>query len=215
MRHSALRPEAETRRWYEHNVREHGYDFRGLGFRTRSSQEKRFEALLKAGRFEGRRVLDVGCGFGDFLAYMIERGIHPVYTGLDICSPMIVRCQERFAVSEGIFAVGDVLQYEPLVPFDFVVASGIFGFAAQGTSERILPTLERMFDWARVAVAVNFLSSRASAKADNRLYIDPGVALDWGLSLTPSARIDHTYLPNDFTLLLYKQPAWQGAGGIA
>ena len=205
---SALRPEAETRRWYEDNVREYGYDHRGLGFRTRGSQEKRFEALVQVGDLAGRRVLDVGCGFGDFLAFMIGRGIRPVYTGLDICAPMIVRCHERFPVSDGIFAVGDVLRYEPLAQYDFVVASGIFGFAAQGASERIYPTLERMFQWARTGVAVNFLSARAAAKAANRLYIDPREALDWGLSLAPAARIDHTYLPNDFTLHLYKQPGW-------
>ncbi len=48
---SASLPEAETRLWYEDKVRRFGYDHRGLGFRTRSSQEKRFEALLAAGDF--------------------------------------------------------------------------------------------------------------------------------------------------------------------
>jgi SAM-dependent methyltransferase len=210
---SVLRPETQTRLFYEENVRQYGYDHRGLGFRTRSSQEKRFEALLGIGELDRRFVLDVGCGFGDFLAFLLGRGIRPVYTGLDICAPMIVRCHERFAVSEGIFACGDVLKYQPHARYDYVVASGIFGFEAPGAFDRIQPTLERMFGWAKVGVSVNFLSARAVSKAQNRLYVDPAQALEWGLALTPSARIDHTYLPNDFTLHLYKEPAWIDATG--
>ena len=206
-----LRPESETRRWYEDKVRQYGYDHRGLGFRTRSSQEKRFDALQRLGSFHGRRLLDVGCGFGDFLAYLIERDVHPIYTGLDICAPMITRCHQRFAVRDGIFAVGDVLEHTPHVTYDYVVASGIFGLDANGARERVRPSLERMFGWCRLGVAVNFLSARAPEKAANRLYVDPCEALDWAFALTPSASIDHTYLPNDFTLLLHRAPAWLDA----
>jgi len=208
---SALRPEPDTRRWYEEKVRQYGYDHRGLGFRTRSSQERRFHALLALGEFHGRRLLDVGCGFGDLLAFLLERGIRPLYTGLDICAPMVTRCHQRFSVRDGIFAVGDVLEHQPRGEYDFVVASGIFGLAAAGARERVLPTLERMFRWSRIGVAVNFLSERAPEKVANRLYVDPCQALDWAFRLTPSARIDHTYLPNDFTLHLYKTPSWTSA----
>jgi hypothetical protein len=34
--------------------------------------------------------------------------------------------------------------------------------------------------------------------------------LELGLSLTPAARLDHSYLPNDFTLLLHRTPPWLG-----
>ena len=50
----------------------------------------------------------------------------------------------------------------------------------------------------------------APTPAENRIYIDPCKALEAALKLTPAARVDHTYLPNDFTLYLYKTPAWSG-----
>jgi hypothetical protein len=59
-------PEIDTTRWYAEKVARHGYDHRGLGFRTRSSQEKRFEALLSLGDFHERTVLDVGCGVEEY-----------------------------------------------------------------------------------------------------------------------------------------------------
>lgn len=205
---SALQPEIETARWYEDKVRTFGYDHRGLGFRNRSSQEKRFEALLALGDFHGRRVLDVGCGFGDFLSFLNGRGIRPVYTGLDLCEAMVARGRERFG-GKARFLDGDVLDHEPDAPYDYVVASGIFGLDASGARERIYPTVARMFEWAGVGLAVNFLSRHSPAHAEARVYVDPAEMLEIALALTPCARLDHTYLPNDFTLHLYKTPAWE------
>jgi len=205
----SLQPE-HAARWYEDKVRRFGFDHRGLGFRNRSSQEKRFEALLSLGDFNGRRVLDVGCGFGDFLAFLVERDIHPLYTGLDVCEPMIQRCQERFPAGAGRFHSGDVLAYEPDEPYDYVVASGLFGLESPGARERIVPTVARMLDWCRIGVAVNFLSGAYDRQVPGRIYVYPALALAYALAYTPAVRLDHSYLPNDFTLYLYRTPAWQG-----
>lgn len=207
--------EIDTSRWYAEKVARHGYDHRGLGFRTRSSQEKRFEALLALGDFHGRPVLDVGCGFGDFLAFLRERGIEPRYTGMDICEPMIQRCQERFAGTNARFCVGDVLTWDPEGTPDFVVASGIFGLDARGARSRIRPTLRRMFEWARLGMAANFLSQRSLEPAEARVYMDPSDALEMAFALTPAVRLDHSYLPNDFTIHLDKTPAWERGAGSA
>jgi SAM-dependent methyltransferase len=211
---SASPPDIDTGRWYADKVARHGYDHRGLGFRTRSSQEKRFEALLALGDLDGRTVLDVGCGFGDFLAYLQGRGIRARYTGMDICEPMIRRCHERFVGTEARFHVGDVLSWDPEEAPDFVVASGIFGLDTRGARSRIRPTLLRMFDWARVGMAANFLSQRSPEPVEARVYVDPADALEMAFALTPAVRLDHSYLPNDFTLYLDKTPAWErGAEG--
>jgi SAM-dependent methyltransferase len=206
---SSLQPE-HAARWYEDKVRRYGFDYRGLGFRTRSSQEKRFEALLALGDFHGRRILDVGCGFGDFLAFLVERDIHPLYTGLDVCEPMIERCQERFPAGAGRFIAGDVLDHEVDQSYDYVVASGLFGLDSPGVRERIPESLARMFGWCRMGLAANFLSTRYTKQVDDRIYVEPEKALLAALELTPAVRLDHNYLPNDFTLYLYKTPSWDG-----
>jgi len=132
-----------------------------------------------------------------------------VYTGIDVCKPMIERCRERFDNDGAIFRVADVMEFDTTDTYDYVVASGLFGLDSEGARDRIVPTLERMFGWAQVGVASNFLSTRTPKPVDGRIYVDPTKALDVGLKLTPAASLNHTYLPNDFTLCLYKTPAWQ------
>jgi SAM-dependent methyltransferase len=205
----ALRPDTQTSRWYENNVRKFGCCYRALGYGRRASQDKRFAALLALGAFHGARLLDVGCGFGDLLRYLNARGIHPEYTGVDFCPPMIERCEERFAGQGARFVVSEALAYQPEQPFDYVIASGIFGYAAKGIRELIGPTLRRLYSWCRIGLAVNFLSGSAPRRSPARLYLDPWEMLQLALQRTPAVRLDHTYLPNDFTVCMYRTPAWQ------
>jgi SAM-dependent methyltransferase len=206
----ALRPEFETARWYRDHVRRFGYGFKALGYGRRASQEKRFHAALALGSLHRRTLLDMGCGFGDLLAFLNARGVHPRYTGVDICPPMIERCKRRFGESNARFFIGDALDWESDdEPFDYVVASGIFGYAAKGTRERLRATLERLFCLAGIGLAVNFLSGCAPRRSPGRLYVYPWDILQLALGMTPAVRLDHTYLPNDFTLCMYKTPPWQ------
>ena len=207
-----LRPESETVRWYEDNVRRFGYGYRSLGFGHRESQKKRFEAVLRHAALHGRTVLDAGCGFGDLLPFLRARRIQPRYTGIDICPSMIARCHRRFPASARSFFVADVLDYRPEGRYDYVIASGLFGLNVPGARERIQPTLECLFRWCRVGLAINFLSERTLKPARARLYVDPGEMLEYALELTPAVRLDHSYLPNDFTLHLYRTPGWEGTG---
>jgi len=156
----------------------------------------------------------VGCGFGDLLAWLRRRGVRPAeYTGLDLCPPMIEHCREKLAdeCASGAarFVTADAFGYQPGSQYDFVVASGIFGYAARDTRSRMRPTIERMFSWCREGLAVNFLSCRAPRRSRARLYLDPEEMLAHALQLTPAVRLDHAYMPNDFTLFLYRTPPWQ------
>ena len=205
-------PSTSLTRWYDSHVRRYGYDHRALGFGARSSQEKRFAALLQLGAFHRRSVLDVGCGFGDLFPWLQERGMMPDYTGVDICAPMIERCRRRFK-GVGRFLVGDALTFDAEEgSYDYVVASGIFGLAARGTRTRIQPTLQRLFRMSRIGLAVNFLSTRAPRKSAARLYVEPADMMEMALGLSPAVAVDHSYLPNDFTLLVHRALPWQEAG---
>jgi SAM-dependent methyltransferase len=198
------------REWYGVQARTFGNDFRSLGFNQQASQSKRFAALCELGDFTGQRVLDVGCGLGHFIDYLQENDRVPDYTGVDITPEFIEQAKTRLAGRKNCrFEVADTLEFQPASSYDYVVASGIFGLHSEDAEQRIEPTLRRLFSWAQTGVAVNFLSSRAESHAEGRLYVDPARLLSLALNLTPAVRLNHSYLPNDFTLYLYRTPPWK------
>jgi SAM-dependent methyltransferase len=209
----ASQPDTETTRFYESHVKRFGYGFRALGYGRRASQERRFCVVAELGDLHGASLLDVGCGFGDLLAWLRARGIFPRYTGLDLTAAMVERCRQRFqqdsASGDARFIVGDALSFQPEGTYDYVVASGLFGYAARDTRVRVRPTLERLFGMTGIGLAVNFLSAWAPARSRGRLYVQPADLLQYALRLTPAVRLDHSYMPNDFTLSLYRKPQWE------
>jgi SAM-dependent methyltransferase len=202
---------AQVRRFYEGEVARHGYSYRGLGYNHQSSHQRRFEILAEVGPLHGRSVLDVGAGLGDFLLHLWKRGVIPAYTGIDLCDHLVLAARRRFESDRrgacGFF-VADVLELSSDVPYDYVVASGIFGLETGVTAERIEATLRKMFELCREGIAVNFLSARAERHAPQSLYVEPGEILAAALALSPAVVLRHDYLPNDFTLFVYRQPRW-------
>lgn len=207
--------EESVDRFYRSRLRRFGAgDSRCVGF-TRAAQRARFKALFELGDFDRRRVMDVGCGLGDLLPFLLERGVRPFYSGIDICADFIARCRGRFRSRPDVachFEVGSVLDHEPPAPFDFVVASGLFGCSAPGAPQDIGPALERMYGWCTTGLAVNFLSAKTLRREAGNRYVDPSEILELALRLSPRVRVRHDYLPNDFTLYLYRPGTDPAAG---
>lgn len=200
-----------TRAFYAESFARHGLDHRGLGYRSRASQMRRIEVLAEVGDLDGRRILDVGAGLGDLLIHLWSRGVVPDYTGLDLCGHLTAAAKARVAgeqLGPCRFVTGDIVEYEDPAGYDYVLASGVFGLTTGETAARVGPSLQRMFSLCRVAVAVNFLSAWAVRHAEQRLYLQPEEVLGQALRLSRAATLRHDYLPNDFTLYLFRGPPW-------
>lgn len=87
----------------------------------------------------GARVLDIGCGTGDILAYL-PAGVD--YTGYDISPDYIAAAQRRFG-TRGQFRCGilDRPQVLALPPFDVVVASGVLHHLDDDTARDVMETV--------------------------------------------------------------------------
>ena len=141
----------------------------------------------------------------------IEQQVERAQPGLEDAAAVLAIDRVREALHLELnarFLIGDALTFVKGEPYDYVVASGIFGYNARDTRERVRPTLEHLFSLARIGMAVNFLSCRAPTRSPGRLYLQPSDVLQFALELTPAVKLDHTYLPNDFTVCLYRILPW-------
>jgi ubiquinone/menaquinone biosynthesis C-methylase UbiE len=109
--------------YYGEKLKAYGDDARSLGW-TPGGRKVRFDTLAGIGYLNGSRVLDVGCGFGDFYGYLQDRGIQTDYKGIDINADFIALAKEKYP--EADFEIADFDELDPGRTFDWAFASGIF-----------------------------------------------------------------------------------------
>jgi len=63
-----------TIEYFSSLVDRYGVDARSLDWGSRQSQHLRFSVLAGIGSMQGARILDVGCGLGDFYGWLREPG---------------------------------------------------------------------------------------------------------------------------------------------
>lgn len=172
---------------------------------TAAGQRARYEAFLSlCGDLCGKSLLDFGCGKGDLLGFLRERGAACSYTGLDIHPDLIALARRKHPGAE--FAAGD-LEEQPLGRFfDVVVACGVFNLRVGGIRETIEGLLPLLVGHAREALLVNFLSARTPHKDVELHYVDPAWLLAFAREhLSPNAVVREDLHPDDVFLIVRRE----------
>jgi SAM-dependent methyltransferase len=195
--------EAYHKRYTERLAR-FGHDPRTLGW-DKGKQRERFEALTRLVPLEKLgSVLDVGCGFGDLLLYLKEKGFAGAYTGIDFVPELIE--VGRKAYPDARLEVADFSTFEPDESFDLVLASGIFNARLSDEDQRayIESTLKKMWKHARVAASADFLSGYVDFRREDLNYTSPEAVFAYAKILTRRVALLHDYMPFEFALYLFK-----------
>jgi SAM-dependent methyltransferase len=190
----------EVLRYFDRRLDEFGATVEAVDWGSADSQRARFAALAAVGALDGCRVLDVGCGLGDFCGYLerVAKGVD--YQGGDLNPRMVAAAAGRYPAHR--FAVLDLLKEDPPGgSYDYVVASGLF-YLRDEQFQRAM--VGRMFECCRQAVAFNSLSAWADRRDPGEYYADPARVLDFCHRLTRRVVLRHDYLPNDFTVYAYR-----------
>ncbi|MFH1357220.1 MAG: class I SAM-dependent methyltransferase, partial [bacterium] len=144
----------QQKRRYQELIERYKTGPQSLHFVSKHSQLTRFLQFLKVGTIEDKKILDLGCGLGDFFKFLKEQGITTQYTGYDIVSHFVGHCLKTYPGEH--FEERDILFSKPKDNFDYIFASGIFAHANQISFEEIV-TLA--FDMCELAFAFNIFET--------------------------------------------------------
>ena len=181
-----------------------GYDFKSLDWGSEQSQKKRFKILSEIADLNGKSVLDIGCGLGDFYLWLNNQHVSVEYHGTDITPKMIELAKIKYPKVS--LECSDVLDSDPFEKnkFDYVFSSGIFTFRTRNSMEFLHTMIERMFELCKYGIAFNLLSSWSNNKQPNEFHADPGIIIKYCRKLSINLVLRHDYHPGDFTIYIYK-----------
>ena len=166
-------------------------------------QVMRFEKLAEIGDLTGKRVLDLGCGIGDFYPYLKDRFAHFDYTGIDIVPEMIEFASQRYP--DARFECRDVL-LDPLTEdFDFVLICGIFNNEIPDCTGFLKEMTAAGFERCRVGMAFNFISTYVNFTHPTMSYHDPVEILGFCINkLSRKVAMHHHYQKCDVAAFVYR-----------
>lgn len=186
---------SDLRAYYKERFATHDDTLAAIQHGSREGQEGRFKLLSKQ-IASTDTVVDIGCGFGDFLPFLRQNGFEGQYIGLDFVEEFIEVALVRHRDETARFDVFDVLSPEPLPECDYAVQSGIFNNSmGAGENQRLMETtLAKMAESTRGGFAFNFLSTYVEFKDPELFYFDPGHVLEFCRPIAPFVSLRHDYV---------------------
>lgn len=181
-------------KFYEEAVIKYGVSPKGVHWRSKYTQEKRFEILFSfIDDISSASIIDAGSGFGDLIKYFTKENLIPKsYMGIDVEYFYIEIASNIYPNAK--FTQLDILKDE-LPQSDYYLCSG-----AMNTLEfkEVQVFVKKCFDASHKGFIFNFLkkSTFNGVKKDE--------LIDYCKTLNPNNRIKENYLNNDFTIFMVK-----------
>ena len=176
-------------------------DAKAMGWSSTFNQQLRFDVFNYMAVMDGKHILDVGCGDAALFHYFQDQSIDCDYCGIDISHKMVQRAQQRYP---GIgVRQKDFFQEQRL--FDIVVCSGALSMLADlDPLDYLTMAITHLFSLAKEQLLFNLLTIHHDSKSALFHQFDPVDVLNMCLRITPFVTLNHSYLPNDFTVQLIR-----------
>ena len=142
-----------------------------VGQWSEEGQRFRFQKLTEIADLGGSRILEIGCGIGDFYPFIVERFGSVAYTGVDIVPELIEQASKNHATAS--FKCADILKEELSDRFDYVFISGVFNNAFSGVNNFLFDMISAAYGYCNKGLAFNFTSSYVNHTDPEMAYHDP------------------------------------------
>ena len=191
------------KRFHEMRAQEFGEGTsQALGWHNDESQLLRFAKLAGIGDMNNRSVLDVGCGYGDLSAYLIDKYPQLQYAGIDQVEAFLAIASARYAhLPNATFYSGDC-SVADLPATDYVLACGSLNYH---TTEPgfIYKMITRLFNTSRIAFGFNLLSKVNTPGGILTAYNTDDI-MQHCQTLSNRVILQDDYCDGDYTVWMYK-----------
>jgi cyclopropane fatty-acyl-phospholipid synthase-like methyltransferase len=187
---------------YAKKIAVHGTGVKAMKWQNYRSAAVRYRELVRDLDFQGKNILEVGCGTGNLLPFIIDKTGDFRFRGVDILPEFIDECRSRYPDFD--FEEDDYFA-KPYSGYDIILCCGALNSAGRTMDER-QECIRKMFNEAGQAVAFNMAGGHPLPKSSDQSigYADSLQILEFCLSLTSKVILRQAYHKKDFTVILFK-----------
>lgn len=168
---------SEVADYYAAKLATHGPTARGVDWNGAESQTQRHQQFLRLlGTDRDASVLDLGCGYGDFLRFVRDHGFTGTYIGYDVAPDMIEAARRLHGEApDRLWRVGST----PRESADYAIASGILNvkrdISLAEWTDHVHATIDLLAQAGRRGFAFNVLtrSGDPTLRRPDLFYADP------------------------------------------
>ncbi|WP_051533362.1 methyltransferase domain-containing protein [Anaerovibrio sp. RM50] len=199
---------------YRERYHEYGYSPKTLGW-DKGKQDIRFEVLTSQWDIKGKKILDIGCGFGDLNCFLKKKGIDDYeYVGIDMVEELILEARKRNSQNGKAtisYICGDFLDIDIPQKFDYVIASGIFNRKFIGNLDNysfIERCIDKSVDICVGGVAFDFLSDKVDYRYNHTFHSSPERLIGYAYKKSRRIMLRNDYMPFEFAVFIFKDDSF-------
>lgn len=195
----------KNKEYFQKLVDKFGSDSNYTGSYGGIPQDVRYRQLTGKGIFENADILEIGCGTGGFLEYLINNDIikQGKYCGVDIIKKMQEINEQKFPSYR--FLTMDILDEKLDRNYDVVVLCGVFNIRTDDGDSYMKNLLIKSFEYCNKVLCFNFISNHVNYVEGMMEYHNPADILDFCIEkLSPKVEMFHHYLKCDVCCHVYR-----------
>jgi len=195
---------------YENCLEEFGDSPKGHDWPDMDSTNTRYEVMTDIFCDENTTcsVLDLGCGTGMYLEYLINNEINVSYEGADISDKFINIASEKF--KDNNFYNINVLEETLPKKYDYIIVNGVFTMSVGLSNDEMFDFLTKFIDrvWpnTKKGLAINFMSKNVDWERDDlyHMSIDKLTKFLFEKKITKEWVVRNDYGLYEYTIYLKK-----------
>lgn len=166
--------------FYDARVTSYGLSPSTVGWKDFAQQELRFDILTSDIDLNGKKVVDIGCGFGDLANYLVSKGINvEEYIGVEVSKKMLEIAKKNTLTKLNAKYMNANIFKDPMnITVDFALMSGLLNLrqSTNSATEILQSFLLKIRPIVTQGLVFNLLTDEVDFEQPHHLHYNPSTA---------------------------------------
>ena len=192
---------------YRERILNYGVSADSLKSGSIEKQNARHEAHASIIKIENPRILDIGCGIGQFSSFLTTHGIKHQYVGYDIVEEYIAYCKANFP--QGEFQLRNVFEEGIEGQFDYIFLSQVLNNRFRDSDNNMVmkEMIRICLKHIRIGLSIDMMSKYVDYQSEELFYYSPEEMFSFAKSLKKRVLLRHDFRPFEFCLQIFNDDA--------